>query len=73
MAKWEKKEVEELKQFYQENNVPTDELVKDSDAIVRFATEFNNRVQRTPGLTPKEVADQLFRLRKSGRLPRIRK
>jgi hypothetical protein len=73
MGKWNSSEIEELKRFYQENNVPSDRLVKDKDALDRFAAEFNNRVRHTPNLTPKEIADQLFKLRKSGKLPRIRK
>jgi hypothetical protein len=73
MEKWSSNEVEELKCFYQENNVPSDQLVKDKRALDTFTANFNNRVNPNENFSPKEVADQLFKLRKSGKLPRVRK
>ena len=72
MGKWESAEVEELKRFYEENDVPSDELVKDKIALDTFTANFNNRLSSGEHFSPKEVADQLFKLRKSGMLPRIR-
>jgi hypothetical protein len=73
MAKWESAEIEILKRLYEENNVPSDQLVKDKDALKRFVTIFSQKVGQEKSYTDKEVADQLFKLRKSGKLPRIRK
>ena len=72
MEKWESFEIEELKRFYEENDVPSDELVKNKAALDAFTADFNNRINRDQHFSSKEVADQLFKLRKSGNLPRIR-
>jgi len=72
MGKWESSETEELKRFYKENNVPSDQLVKDKVVLDTFADNFNDRLSSGKKFGSKEVADQLFKLRKSGRLPRIR-
>jgi hypothetical protein len=73
MEKWGSAEIETLNRLYEENNVPSDQLVKDKDALKRFADNFNQKVDPRKSYTDKEVADQLFKLRKSGKLPRIRK
>jgi len=73
MGKWGSSEIEELKCFYQDNNVPSDQLVKDKDALDVFTANFNDRINPDGKFNSKEVADQLFKLRKSGKLPRIRK
>ena len=72
MGKWSSAEIEELKGFYRDNNVPSDQLVKDKAALDMFTASFNNRFRAGENFSSKEVADQLFKLRKSGRLPRIR-
>jgi hypothetical protein len=72
MEKWGNIEIRELKSFYKENNVPSDQLVKDKAALDAFTSKFNNRVQSDQNFTSKEVADQLFKLRKGGKLPRVR-
>jgi len=72
MGKWESTEVEELKRFYEVSDVPSDELVKDKIALDRFSANFNNRLSSGGHFSSKEVADQLFKLRKRGELPRIR-
>jgi hypothetical protein len=72
MGKWQSNEIEVLKRFYQENNVPSDRLVKDKTALDVFTANFNDRVGAGENFSSKEVADQLFKLRKSGKLPRIR-
>ncbi len=72
MRKWENTEIEELKHLYKENNVPSDQLVKDKNALDTFVATFNNRLGSSEYFNSKEVADQLFKLRKSSKLPRIR-
>jgi len=73
MGRWSNEQIEQLKKLYEENYVPSDPLVKDKDALDKFTREFNKRVGPTADFTPKEVADQLFKLRKSGKLPKIRR
>lgn len=72
MGNWGCVEIEELKKFYKENNVPSDQLVKDKTLLNKFATSFNNMLMLENHFTPEEVADRLFKLRKSGKLLRIR-
>jgi len=72
MGNWETKEVEELKKVYKENNTPSDELVKDKIALENFTERFNNKTNPKENFSSKEIADKLFELRKSGKLPRIR-
>jgi hypothetical protein len=73
MEKWSKKEIEELKNLYQENDVPSDQLIKDKVALDSFTANFNARVVKEVGFNSKEVADRLLKLRKSGKLPRLRR
>jgi hypothetical protein len=72
MASWGNAEIEELKKFYKENNVPSDQLVKDKNALDEFVVTLNARIGADDNFSAKEVADQLFKLRKSGKLPRVR-
>jgi len=72
MGNWNSNEVEELKVFYKENNITSDQLVKDKIALEKFTSKFNSRISNGASFTSKEVADQLFKLRKSSKLPRIR-
>ena len=72
MEKWESSEIEELKHFYKATKVSSDRLVKDKPLLEQFVTDFNNRLSSGRSFRPKEVADQLFKLRKGGKLPRIR-
>jgi len=73
MEKWGSAEIEILKQLYEENNVPSDQLVKDKNALSNFVDILNQKLGMERSYTDKEVADQLFKLRKAGKLPRIRK
>ena len=73
MGNWETKEVEELKKVYKENNTPSDELVKDKIALENFTERFNNKINPKENFSSKEISDKLFELRKSGKLPRIRR
>ena len=72
MASWGKHKIEKLKLHYTQFNTPSDQIVKDQDLLGKFTEWFNAKFTPQEPVTPKEVADQLFRLRKSGNLPRIR-
>ncbi|HCO94306.1 MAG TPA: hypothetical protein DIU00_10195 [Phycisphaerales bacterium] len=73
MGEWGSNEIEELKSLYRENNVPSDQLVKRKVGLDSFAATFNSRVGSGVVFTSEEIADRLFKLRKSGKLPRIRR
>lgn len=73
MENWGSTEIETLKNLYQENDVPSDQLIKDKDALSRFVEVLNQRVCSGKSYTDKEVASELLKLRKSKKLPRIRK
>jgi hypothetical protein len=70
MSNWSPGETERLIKLYQENNITSDTLIKDSLALSNFTQLFNQQ----PGFstTEKEIAGKLLRLRKSGKLPRLR-
>jgi len=72
MASWGKHKIEKLKLHYRQFNIPSDQIVKDQDTLEKFTEWFNVKFTPQEEFTPKEVADQLFKLRKSGKLPRIR-
>jgi hypothetical protein len=71
MEKWNDTEIEKLKLWYRQNNVPSDQLIKDKDALDKFTEWFNAKLSCDK--TPKDVAGQLLALRKKGVLPRLRK
>lgn len=71
MEKWNDAEIEKLKLWYQQNNVPSDQLIKDKDALDKFTEWFNTKFGCDK--IPKDVAGQLLALRKKGLLPRLRK
>jgi hypothetical protein len=73
MVNWKIEETGELKKLYKENNVPSDELVKDKEALENFTINLNKRINPQKNFSSKEIADKLFKLRKSGKLPRIRR
>lgn len=72
MANWGKHKIEKLKLHYRQFNTPSDQIVKDKELLENFTSWFNAKFSPQEEFTPKEVADQLFKLRKSGKLPRIR-
>ena len=72
MRNWEEHEIEKLKLFYKHFNKPSDQIVKDKTLLDNFTSRFNARITTDEPFSSKEVADQLFKLRKSGNLPRIR-
>jgi len=71
MEKWNDTEIENLKLWYKKNNVPSDQLIKDKNALDNFVERFN--AQFNYGKTSKDTAGQLLTLRKKGVLPRLRK
>ena len=71
MGKWNDTEIENLKLWYRQNNVPSDQLIKDKNALDDFTEQFNKKFGCDN--TPKDVAGQLLTLRKKGVLPRLRK
>ena len=70
MGKWNDTEIEKLKLWYQKNNVPSDQLIKDRDVLDNFTEWFNTKFGCDK--TSKDIADQLLKLRKKGLLPRLR-
>ena len=70
MENWGENEIEKLKLFYTQFNVPSDQIVKDKNVLEKFTSRFNTETDNK--FSPKEIADQLFRIRKSGNLPTIR-
>ena len=73
MEKWNEHEIEKLKLHYKQFNKPSDQIVKEKDVLEKFTEWFNEKFSPDKPFTPEEVADQLFKLRKNGKLPRIRK
>lgn len=73
MANWEEHEIEKLKLHYIQFNIPSDQIIKDKDVLEKFTALLNAKFTLNDEFIPKQVADQLLKLRKSGKLPRIRK
>ena len=73
MKNWNEREIEKLKLHYKQFNVPSDQVVKEKDILEKFTEWFNTKYVTDKQFSSEEVAEQLFKLRKSGKLPRIRK
>jgi adenine specific DNA methylase Mod len=71
--KWPEHADRELKWLYDENKVPDSQLRKNKMLLALFTTKLNNRLNKIQHYTPDEVTDRLGKLRKSGKLPQIRK
>jgi site-specific DNA-methyltransferase (adenine-specific) len=71
--KWPEHADQELKWLYHENKVPDGQLRKNKMLLALFTTKLNNRLKKIQHYTPDEVTDRLEKLRKSGKLPRIRR
>jgi len=69
---WPPKHIEELKRLYQENEVPTDRINASEVLKAAFTQQFNMRVDGVNSYPVGEVVATLIRLRKGGRLPKIR-
>ena len=72
MAKWSQEAVELLKQLYKNNGVPSDELLKDPAKLEDLRNSLNQTLSSEGHFSSKEVADRLLKIRKSGKLPRLR-
>jgi len=73
MANWGESEIESLKLLYIEFNIPSDQIIKDKNILEKFTILLNAELKQNEDFAPKQVADELLKLRKSGKLPRIRK
>jgi len=73
MGEWEGTEIEELKLHYKECDIPSDELLKDEEQLQKLTSYFNAKSTPDQGFSQKKMADQLLKLRKSGKLPRLRR
>ena len=73
MANWAEYEIQSLKLHYIEFNIPSDQIIKDKNVLEKFTTLLNAELKQNKDYVPKQVADELLKLRKSGKLPRIRK
>jgi len=73
MKKWSESEIEKLQLHYKQFNIPSDQILKERDTLEKYTEWFNEKFTPNNKFTPEEVADQLLKLRKSGKLPRIRK
>ncbi len=71
--KWPEHADRELKWLYDENKVPDSQLRKNTMLLALFTTKLNNRLKKIQHYTPVEVTDRLEKLRKSGKLPQIRR
>jgi hypothetical protein len=73
MVAWKNDTKDKLKLHYKQFNTPSDQILKDRDLLEKFTSSFNAKFTPDEQFAPKEIADQLLKLRKSGELPRIRK
>jgi site-specific DNA-methyltransferase (adenine-specific) len=59
----------ELKWMYHENSISVDQLNTEEHLLAIFTTKFNMRIgQKTNPFTPKDISEQLLRLRKGAKL-----
>lgn len=73
MEKWSETEIEKLKLHYRQFNTPSDQILKERDTLEKYTEWFNAKYTPDHQFTPEDVADQLLKLRKGGKLPRVRK
>jgi hypothetical protein len=73
MEKWNENDIAKLKLHYKQFNIPSDQILKEKDTLEKFTEWFNEKFTPNNQFIPEDVADQLLKLRKSGKLPRIRK
>jgi len=72
-CKWTEQMEKELKWLYQENKVPTDQLLQDDFLKALFAAKFNHRVgSKKNQYSPAEIISHLLGIRKSGKLGPLR-
>ena len=72
MGEWTTEAREQLSKLYVEINITSDELIKDKDALIGFAASLNSSLSCPNEFTSEQVAGEILRMRKKGKLPRIR-
>ncbi len=72
MEKWNSWSTDVLKKLYVETDVPSDGLIADETMMASFTNNLNKLIEGDVEFTAEEVAKELLRVRKSGKLPRIR-
>ena len=73
LPKWPEHADQELKWLYHENKVPNSQLLKNKMLLTLFTSKLNNRLKKIQHYTPDEVTDRLEKLRRSGKLPTLRR
>lgn len=73
MGNWGIKETEMLITLYKENDIPSDQLIKNKQWLNKFVETLNQKVGPGKSYTDEEVASEILALRKKKKLPRIRK
>ena len=73
MENWEESQVEVLFRLYVENDMPSDQLISEEDALNSFVCKLNERIGHPDHFSCEDVAQKLLSLRKAGKLPRIRR
>jgi site-specific DNA-methyltransferase (adenine-specific) len=73
LPKWPEHADQELKWLYHENKVPDSQLRKNKMLLALFTSKLNNRLKKIQHYTPDEVTNRLEKLRKSGKLPVLRR
>jgi hypothetical protein len=71
MKVWDSGMVDALVDLYIQQDITSDSLIKDSEALAAFTKSLNARLGQT--FSPEEVGGELLKLRKSRKLPRIRR
>ena len=64
-------ELEWLKNWYKQTSVPLDQMVMEASTLESMAKAFRSEWKRA--IPPERILKELFRLRKKGNLPRIRR
>ena len=73
MRNWEESQVEVLFNLYVENDMPSDQLISEENALNDFVSKLNERIGNPDYFSNEDVAQKLLGFRKAGKLPRIRK
>jgi hypothetical protein len=73
MEKWNEHEIAKIQMHYKQFNVPSDQILKEKEVLENFTEWFNTKFSPDHKFTSEDVADQLLKLRKNGKLPKIRK
>jgi hypothetical protein len=71
MKVWDSGMVDALVELYIQQDTTTDDLIKDPDVLIAFTNLLNSRIGQT--FSPDEVGGKLLKLRKSKKLPKLRR